>query len=235
MAKSVTAVVDANEGKPAPAAKGHNLSPDEQQALLIHHFDKLRKQEAVAAEKKAEYDAEKSALTDLFRFAKADGFTRKELQALLDDSKALRRDLVAEEERRAKLRAWLGLPAGTQLDLFALPVEVQDEQHAEGQGYAVGLRGEECKTPDSMQPRHIPAFTRGWHAGQEKLAWGLAETGKIVDRRTDIAAQPVALEPEPEPDPLDPETIKKAARKVEASGFMERGDAGPSAMAPEAA
>lgn len=194
--KSVTETAAANDCK-------DNLGGPDEQALLIHHFDKLRQQGARVEVKKAEFDAEKSILTDLFRIAKADGFSRKEMQALLDDSKASTRDLAMEEDRRHRLRAFLGLPSGTQLHLFGSPAEVQDEQHAEGQGYAAGLRGDACEAPDRMHARHIPAFTRGWGAGQEKLAWGLAAAGKIVDRAPDANARPVALEPEPEGEMAD--------------------------------
>lgn len=209
------------------AADGdHNLmGEDDQQALLIHHFDKLRQQEAKCAEKKAEYDAERSALNDLFSLAKADKFSRKELQALLDDSKAIRRDLVAEEERRSQLRSWLGLPAGSQGDLFAsTPQEAKDELAFEGDGYAAGLRGVEGSPPDTVPARFVQAWMRGYHDGQEKLAWGLAAAGRVIDRRTDIAAQAVPLQPEPEvePEEQDEEAAElEAATKLVESGWTQ--------------
>lgn len=190
----------------ATAGEGHNLTPEqEERALLLHHFDKLRQQEAIVAKAREAYDATRSVLTDLSRVAKADGFARKELQSLLDDTRALRRDLTAEEERRAKLRAWVGLPAGTQLDLFNSPLEVQDEQYAQGQGYAAGLRGEPGIAPENIEARFVQAFMRGWGKGQEELSWALAEAGRIIDRKPNANANPVALEPEPQQHELDPE------------------------------
>lgn len=207
-----------------PPGEGHNelTAEQEERALLLHHFDKLRQQEAKAAEKKVLYDAEREVLTDMFRVAKADGFTRKELQALLDDTQAIRRDLTAEEERRAKLRAWVGLPAGTQLDLFNSPLEVQDEQYAQGQGYAVGLRGEPGVAPDNLQPRFIQAFLRGWGKGQEELSWALSEAGRIVDRRKAAKASPVAMEPEPQTHEIDPEQqLNEDAQRLAESGWTK--------------
>lgn len=207
-----------NGAAPADSGEGHNLTRDqEERALLIHHFDKLRQQENKALKAKEAYDAERSVLTDLFRVAKADGFSRKELQSLLDDTKSMGRDLTAEEERRAKLRAWVGLPAGTQLDLFNLPLEVQDEQHAKGVGYAMGLRGEPCQMPDHLEQRFAPSFADGWGRGQEELAWGLAAAGRVIDRKKDASPNPVALEPEPAADEED--VIAAAAAKLEREGW----------------
>lgn len=203
-----------------PAGEGHNelTKEQEERALLLHHFDKLRQQEAKAAAQKLLYDGERENLTDLFRVAKADGFTRKELQALLDDTKALRRYLTAEEERRAKLRAWVGLPAGTQLELFGSPLEVQDEQYSQGQGYAAGLRGEPGTVPDHIEARFVQAFMRGWGKGQEELSWALSAAGRVIDRRKETNANPVALTPEPE-DEADP--VEEGAEALIASGWAE--------------
>ena len=203
----------ASAGDVADRGEGDNLTPEqEERALLLHHFDKLRQQEAKAIAKKAEYDAERATLTDLFRVAKADGFMRKELQALLDDTASMGRNLTEEEERRAKLRAWVGLPAGTQLDLFNSPLEVQDEQHARGVGYAMGLRGDPCQMPDHLQPRFAQAFADAWGRGQEELAWGLSAAGRIIDRKPNANAAPVGLEPEPDEDDENP--VAKAARAI---------------------
>ena len=206
------------------AADGSNLTPEqEERALLLHHFDKLRQQEQKAAEQKVLYDAEREVLTDLFRVAKSDGFTRKELQALLDDTKSLRRDLTAEEERRAKLRAWVGLPAGTQLDLFNSPLETQDEQHAQGQGYAAGLRGEPGVAPEHIHARFVQAFMRGWGVGQEELAWALSAAGRVIDRKRGDNANPVAPESEETGDDESPEAaLDEEAERLAETGWTER-------------
>lgn len=172
MAKQLKKEAEAPDAGSSPQIPNRN-----EEAVFLSHLNKLRMQSAKAAIKKAEYDAEKNVLTDMFREAKADGFTRKELQAILDDGAASRRDLTAEEERRAKLRGWAGLPAGTQPDLFDTPTLAQDELFAEGQGYTAGLRGDDSTMPDNFPPHHAPAFLRGYHAGQEKLAWAMSEAG----------------------------------------------------------
>jgi len=170
MAKTLKSEADAPDAGSAPQIPNRN-----EEAVFLSHLNKLRIQQAKAAIKKAEYDAERNVLTDMFRDAKADGFTRKELQAILEDGASSRRDLTAEEQRRAQLREWAGLPAGTQTDLFATPSLAQDEVFAEGQGYTAGLRGDDSTMPDNFPPHHAPAFLRGYHAGQEKLAWAMSE------------------------------------------------------------
>lgn len=145
----------------------------DEEAVFLSHLNKLRTQQAKVALEKAKYDAEKNVLTDLFRSAKTDGYTRKELQAILDDGAASRRDLTAEEERRAQLRSWAGLPAGTQADLFALPSPARDEIDAEATGYSMGLRGEDPVMPDVISPNYQQAFLKGWHTAQEKLVLAL--------------------------------------------------------------
>ena len=200
-----------------PAGAGHNKMPEE--ALFLSHFSKLRSQESKVEAKKAELDAERAIMTDLFRTAKADGFSRKELQHLLDDSKSSRRDLEAEEERRVQLRTWLGMPAGTQADLFAsLPEEVKDEQYYEGQGYAAGLRGDDREAPEGTPPRFIQAHLRGWHEGQEKLCWALAESGRRTEKKdTGVAAQPLAPNSDEDSD-FDPAA---EAAKLKNAGFLD--------------
>lgn len=205
--------------KKEPAAEGdHNLGADDEQVLFISHLSRLRGQMKKVEAAKAVVDAERAVMNDLYHLAKVDKFSRKELSAILADSSASRRDLQAEEERRAQLRAWAGLPVGAQGELFAaLPEEVRDDQYYEGGGYAAGLRGDERDAPDGTPPRFIQAWLRGWIAGQEKLAWGLAAAGRIVDRKANANPAPVQLEPEPDEEiDLDAE-----ARRLKATSFME--------------
>jgi hypothetical protein len=47
--------------------------------------------------------------------------------------------------------------------------------------------------PDTYPAHYAPAFMRGWHAGQEKLAWALSEAGTNPERKdTGMQAQPIA-------------------------------------------
>lgn len=165
MAKTLKSEPEAPEAGSAPQIPNRN-----EEALFLSHIQKLRIQLNKVAIKKAELDGEKSVLNDMFGEAKQDKFSRKELMAILDDGATSRRDLVAEEERRARLRGWAGLPAGAQPDLFALPSPAQDEVFAEAIGLTMGLRGDDPTPPDYVAPMHHPLVLKGWHAGQERLA-----------------------------------------------------------------
>lgn len=153
----------------------------DEEAVFLSHLNRLRAQEAKKAVAKAALDVEAQALTDLFRTAKADGFSRKELQAILDDGKASRRDLTAEEERRAQLRAWAGLPAGTQADLFQLGEAARGPVDAEAQGYAMGIQGLNADAPDWISPVHHPDFLKGWENAQQILASKIGKTAANDD------------------------------------------------------
>lgn len=169
--KAETAAPDAGS---APQIPNRN-----EEAVFLSHLNKLRIQQAKAAIKKAEYDAERNVLTDMFREAKTDGFTRKELVAILTDGAASRRDLTAEEDRRAVLRTWAGLPAGQQADLFGLPSPAQDELFAEDTGRSMGLRGEDPVKPEAIAPMHETSFLKGWHEGQARLLNQIGTTEAI--------------------------------------------------------
>lgn len=172
---------------PPDAGSSPSLPNANEEANFVSHLGKLRTQENKVAIAKAALDAERSVLNDLFADAKKDKFTRKELQAILDDGKASRRDLVAEEERRAKLRTWAGLPAGTQPDLFGLGDTARDAVDADAHGYAMGRRGEDEVPPDWIAPPHHPDFSAGWKRAQAELA---ANFSKAPDTANDDTAAP---------------------------------------------
>lgn len=184
MARQLKAAAEAPDAGSSPDIPNAN-----EEANFLSHLQKLRLQQNKVAIAKASYDAEKSTMNDIFADAKKDKFTRKELQAILDDGKASRRDLVAEEERRAKLRTWAGLPAGTQPDLFGLGDAARDAVDAEAQGYAMGRRGEDEVPPSWIAPAHHPDFSQGWRRAQSEMA---ATYAKSPDAANDGEEQKAA-------------------------------------------
>lgn len=162
--------------KTPEAGSSPQLPNANEEANFLSHLGKLRIQQNKVAIAKAAFDAEKSTMNDLYADAKKDKFTRKELAAILDDGKASRRDLVAEEERRAKLRTWAGLPAGTQPDLFGLGEGARESADADAHGYSMGRRGEDAVPPSWIAPPHHPDFMGGWQRAQSEMAAAFAKT-----------------------------------------------------------
>lgn len=208
----------------SPPAAGDDLTPEQQErAWLIYYYKQAKDQSVLVDRAKAAAKSATDALTDIYRSAKADAkITREELSGYVKDSKLGEKTLTAQEERRIRHKAWLGQPVGSQLDMFAgAPLEVQDEAHAKGVGYSMGLRGEACEMPETLQPRFAQAFSEGWGKGQEELAWALSAVGKIVDRKPDADARPVQLEPEPDDDD-EKEPVQAAATEPVVDGAKSR-------------
>jgi hypothetical protein len=198
-------------GVSASAGIGDNsLTPEQEaKALRIYHVAKLRDQQRVVDKAKALHDDAKQAMTDLYHLAKGDThYPRKELAAFIADMKIPTVELRAREERKSLLYGDWDMPVGHQPDLFdKAPQEVRDEMEAKGIGYSMGLRGDPCQMPEGMHVRFGPAFSAGWGKGQDELAWGLSEGGRLVDRKHGAKGGPtreeIERQPEPEDDPRE--------------------------------
>lgn len=101
-----------------------------------------------------------------------------------------------------------GLAPGGQLSMFEAmkaaenkaPTLVKDALDWEMEGRNTYSRGLECKPPADCPSINITDFTRGWHAMQERTAWAMAESGKVVDRNPAndaLARLGTQLPPEP--------------------------------------
>lgn len=197
---------------PANGSAGDNSEEKakELKALRIYHVTKLREQDDIVAAAKAILDTQRQIFTDLCRHAKGDTrIERQEFTALLKDMKRPVAELVEREKTRASLRIDWDMPVGYQADLFDTSGKA-DDAWAAGVGFAMGRRGDECKIPDTMDPAFAVAFTDGWHKGKEEHAWAMAEAGRIIDRRKQVAGLAPAKpqgdssddEPPPPPDPM---------------------------------
>lgn len=207
-----------------PGVEGEDLSPEqEERAWLLYFFKQASDQSLLVDRAKAAAKQATDALTEIYRKAKAEAkIARQELAGYIADAKLGEKTLSAAEERRIRHKAWLGQPCGSQLELPLQPLEVQDEAHAKSVGYAMGLRGEACEMPDTLQPRFATVFAAGWGLGQEELSWALSAVGRVVDRRAQTNANPVALTPEPEEEPDETEALDEEAARLKASGWAER-------------
>lgn len=150
-----------------------------EEAQLLSALAKIRLQKIETAKKKAEFDAEKDKENELFRLAKAAGFSRKELEEMLDDAGKDGHELDEAEERRTRLRGYAGLPAGhaQRQQRLELEKEPRDAAWWESEGYRAAIRGAEAKAPEHCPPEFHQAFLTGWHNGAKRTAWAEEQVG----------------------------------------------------------
>ena len=147
--------------------------------------------------------------------AVAAGFKKYEVEDQLKDLVAPKVNQSEKEARRARFRAWLGLPAGAPAT-DDLPLEVRDEQDWEAEGYRAGIRADEPKPPKECPPRFHQAWMKGWHAGQEQNTKALAFKPASV-----LTPAPA---PEPEKEPTKAELRAQEARARESLDKLGKGD-----------
>lgn len=203
---------------------GHNTEPlteEEQSALQTHHELKIRAQLRKAATAKAAHDLEKTEVNGLFKKAGADlKITRREFEDMLAKRDMTESEFLAAEGKRATLYRRAGLPVA-QADLFPETIDTVTEQSiAYKDGFRAGRRAD-----DPIAPKTISAVVRadwehGYADGQAKnvMELGIAET--VLARMAVKPAGADDAEPEVEVEDLE-DTIKKQARKLKASGFMD--------------
>lgn len=191
MAKTLKAAKDAaEEGAPA----NHNGGNDE--ATFIHYVQAIVKAQAVVDEAKA-------AWKSVRKLAKAAGIELKKLDAIVTMTEwepGEVRDHFATLNRYA---LWMGLPIGTQSDLFAeVPQAARESIDWEARGFAAAMTNKGAfagSPPSDCPPDRIQDWQRGVNRCTEKLAWAMSEAGHNPERaRADTAASRPELSDEPE-------------------------------------
>lgn len=215
------------------AGEGHNsagLTDDEKSDLIAYYGDKIRKQNHVALQAKADYDAERDELKSLYAKVKGDLLiTRKDFEALLAAGDMSEAEFRHAETKRANLFKLAGLPVGQQIDMFAHAADTADEAaEAEANGKRAGLRGDDPSPPSTVSPILHPSWMKGWSEGQAELGARLIRGAELIAKRGLPAAdaEPENLNAEAEEeDPGDPDVLRRKAKALKESGFMEPGPA----------
>lgn len=202
----------------APGA-GHNSEPlteQEQAALLQHHLVNIIRDERIAVQKKADYDAARAAVTKGFAACKGDlGFARKDLEEILAKMKMTEGEFRSSENARTHRMSLAGLPVGAQLDMFSGDT-VDDAAEAEANGYRAGRRADDPVPPESIATMFHSDWLRGWTKGQDENGQQFALAKGILDKRA--AAGAMTLE-EPEDDRDPDEVIDDEARALKRAGW----------------
>ena len=145
---------------------GHNggpaeLSPDQQKALFFHHLGRV----SALKEKVASASGE---LRAAYKSAKADSFTKKDIDFALSLENDEDEKMVEQRRRETEIAAWCGHPIGTQADLFDATDRTPLVERAAAEGRKAGAEG----ASSSANPYDGEAgqvWMREWHAGQKDL------------------------------------------------------------------
>lgn len=208
---------------PAPKTKAKPTAEEHRQ-LLTHHMSKLRAKRGEIEELRAPLKDAQEEFTALVNEAKADlgkGYTRKYITQLLEDATSRLRNLLEEEERRARDREALGLPVfGVQADLFGeaaakMPVEARDEITWEAEGYMRGRNGLLQEVPDGTPPRFTQAVMRGYERGQKATQEDFAAGAELRKRQAEPDAEQAPVNLNAEPEPGTPEAQAAERKSVE--------------------
>lgn len=160
-------IEDAIEKVNGGAKRGHNssLTDDERRALTLHHKRLYEEADAkVELAKTGRKAVEDLAKSDLGKKVVAD---IKDMIAYADEAK-----LKGNLERALRLARWLGMPVGTQVNLFDAPVDDRAAQ----EGSTAGMAGADCKPPVHYSAESSQRWIAAWHEGQATLT---AAFGKL--------------------------------------------------------
>lgn len=148
---------------PKTEVKSGNLNDSQHQALMLQNLKKI-----VALKTKA--TSASGELRAAYKEAKADGFTKKELDFAISLQNDDKDEMLTKRRRENQIARWLSHPIGTQSDMFDDSRPIRDRAFDEGKRdgaadlplkapnhYAVGTPGYE-------------GYMEGWHAGQAAIA-----------------------------------------------------------------
>lgn len=134
------------------------LTDEQRRDLFFIHMGAYKK----ALAKKKEADAQ---FKNICKIAKSEGVNPKDIKfaiELEDDGDGA---LEERRKRQEEIAVWLGLPFGTQADLFE---KVGDIEAAEEEGRQAGMQDLEPKPPYSSDPILSQSWLVGYHDGADR-------------------------------------------------------------------
>lgn len=146
------------------AAPSNVLTEDQQAALFFQHKDKI----VALRQKLASINGE---IRSAFKMAKAEGFTKKEIDfaiSLEDDEDD---KIQKERQRQNQIARWLGVPLGTQgeLSLEPEPDRRPIEERAAAEGKRDGMKGGSLVPPYAPGTPGYDEYCEAWHVGAAAL------------------------------------------------------------------
>ncbi len=146
------------------AAPSNILTEDQMAALFFQHKDKI----VALREKLASVNSD---LRNAFKVAKAEGFTKKEIDfaiSLEDDEDD---KIQKARQRENQIARWLGVPLGTQAELAleSEPDRRPIEERAAVEGKRDGMKGGSLNPPYAPGTPGYDEYCEAWHEGAAAL------------------------------------------------------------------
>ena len=163
--------------------KDHNkLTEKQEKALFFHHLGIVKRQKDRA-------ESENGTLRSFYKQAKADGYSKKDIDFALALEKDEDDKMVEERRRQQMIALWMQHSIGTQPDMFDLqPDRTPSVDRAYEAGEIAGMKGDSMVSPHAENTEQGQAWMRGWHAGQEAL-FAIKEmkaTAEIIEGEDDV-------------------------------------------------
>jgi len=154
----------ASSSKPSTTLEG--LSDDQRYSLVEQHKQKYERLIAAKlAANKAVLDFGKIIKADLGQHGLA------EIKAVIEGGTTEGEAAIkARIERDARVLRWLGVPIGTQMDIFPDDDRTPLTERAFNEGKRQGLAGESCSNPHHHTTEAHRSHNEGWQEGQKTMA-----------------------------------------------------------------
>lgn len=161
------------KGEDSSSNNGDVAEDKTNQALFLDHFAKITEQR-----KKA--DKANSDLRNLYKKAKADGFTKKEIDYAVDLMKDEDDKMVQERLRQQQIARWMGHKIGTQGELFEAADRTPILEKAKAEGFRAGSMGAGSSTCP-YEGQQGQEWLKGWHEAQDTLKQAFIDKNQRPD------------------------------------------------------
>ncbi|MBR0693619.1 hypothetical protein [Bradyrhizobium lablabi] len=158
-----------NQPEAPQASPGENISEDQLQALFFQ--SKTDYEKMLALKKKADADFKNCCKRIKAELGKR-GVAEIKLAIGLGTEEG-EAEAKADIESTMRIMAWMGVPVGTQADLFPAIDPAPITERAFNEGKRQGLAGETQKNPHHHATEAHRSHNDGYAAGQETLAKGI--------------------------------------------------------------
>ena len=140
----------------------HKLTDAQEQALFVDWLGKIEKQKAIIA-------SETATVRNMYKAAKVEGFTKKDIDFAIRLKKHEDDDIRAEMKQQAKIARWMRIPIGVTPDLFDEPDRETLDEKAHNDGRVVGMAGGDRTSPYDPTSTNDQNWLIGYDEGQQAL------------------------------------------------------------------